>query len=262
MTVGSGAQIGGPDAMPALWRRAGLAVDAVCVSRARRPIVDRVSFTVEPGEIIVVIGANGAGKTTLLEAVVGATRADSGKVLFGNRELVSLAQRASVFSYMPDAAEPPAEVRVSGLMRLAQKLGRATEQKARWLADRLRLAGVASARAGELSRGEKRRVSLFAALCTDRPVMVLDEPLGAFDPLQLLDVLDVLRECAREGAALLLSAHQMSDAEKIASRVLILDQGQVVALGALAELRARVALPGASLEQIFLHLLEERRDRS
>lgn len=239
-----------------------LVAESISVRRAERTIVDRVSFSVEPGEIVVVIGANGAGKTSLLEAVVGATRMHSGRVLFGDRALASLAEHASVFSYMPDAAEPPAEVRVSTLVRLAQRCGNAGDVKARALAESLRLAPLASARAGELSRGEKRRVSLFTALCTDRPAVVLDEPLGAFDPLQLLDVLEVLRECAREETALLLSAHQMSDAEKIASRVLIMDQGRVVAIGSLAELRARTALPEASLEQVFLRLLEEQRARS
>jgi ABC-2 type transport system ATP-binding protein len=91
---------------------------------------------------------------------------------------------------------------------------------------------------------------------------VLDEPLGTFDPLQLLDVIEVLRDRARAGVALLLSVHQLSDAEKIASRVVILDQGRVIAAGTISELRARVALPEASLEQIFLRLLEERRARS
>jgi ABC-2 type transport system ATP-binding protein len=119
-----------------------------------------------------------------------------------------------------------------------------------------------SSEVGELSRGEKRRVSLFAALCTNRPFALLDEPLGTFDPLQLLDVLDVLRECARMGTALLLSAHQMSDAEKIASRILILDQGRVMALGSMTELRAQVARPLASLEEIFLCMLQERHARS
>jgi len=96
---------------------------------------------------------------------------------------------------------------------------------------------------------------LYGALCAARPVTVLDEPLGVFDPLQLEDVLVVLRARARAGTALLLSVHQMSDAEKIASRVLVLDAGRMVAFGPLAELRARVGRADASLEDIFIALL-------
>jgi ABC-2 type transport system ATP-binding protein len=86
-------------------------------------------------------------------------------------------------------------------------------------------------------------------------VVVLDEPLGTFDPLQLIGVLDLLRERAVAGISLLLSVHQMSDAEKIASRVLILHEGHVLASGTLEELRARAGAPGASLEALFLALL-------
>jgi ABC-type multidrug transport system ATPase subunit len=239
-----------------------LAVESLSVRRAQRTIVDQVSFALERGEIVAIIGANGAGKTTLLEAVVGATRVHSGRMLFGGQALATLAARARVLSYMPDAAEPPAEVRVSALVQLAKRLGSAPEDKATELAERLGLGAIASVRAGELSRGEKKRVSLFTALCTDRPIVVLDEPLGAFDPLQLLDVLELMRECANGGQALLLSVHQMSDAEKIATRVLILDQGRVVALGTLADLRARVESPDASLEQVFIRLLETQRARA
>jgi len=183
MTAGAEALSGSsaparPAPAPKRAPRSRLVVESISVRRAQRTIVERVSFTVEPAEIIVVIGANGAGKTSLLEAVVGATRVRSGNVLFDDRELVGLAGHASVFSYMPDAAEPPAEVRVSTLMRLAQLCGNVGDAQARALAENLRLAPLASARAGELSRGEKRRVSLFTALCTDRPVVVLDEPLG------------------------------------------------------------------------------------
>ncbi len=240
----------------------GLVVDGVSVRRAQRVILDQVSFAVARGEIIAVIGANGAGKTTLLETVVGATRAHSGKVLFDGRVLTGFAPRAAAFSYMPDAAEPPAEARVAALIRLAQRFGGVSDRDAQQLVQRLGVGPLASARAGELSRGEKQRVSLFAALCTNRPIIVLDEPLGAFDPLQLLEVLEVMRECASAGRALLLSVHQMSDAEKIASRVLILDRGRAIASGTLAELRARVGRPEAALEEIFLRLLEQQRARS
>src|SRR5262249_55848122 len=115
-------------------------------------------------------------------------------------------------------------------------------------------------RAGNLSRGQKRRVLLFTALCTSRPVAVLDEPLAAFDPLQLLDLLPVLRARASAGVALLLSVHQMTDAEKIASRVLVLDAGRVVACGSLSDLRAQAHRADGSLEDVVIDLLRARGD--
>jgi ABC-2 type transport system ATP-binding protein len=225
-----------------------LRVDELSIGRGRRRVIERVSFTLAPGEILVVVGANGAGKTTLLDGILGFLPYQ-GQVAWKDRPLHSLADRARVFSCMPDDAEPPAEVSVATLLAHAERYG----SPAADLEQRLGLSRLRPARAGELSRGERKRLQLHAALASPRPVIVLDEPLGTFDPLQLLDVLQLLRERAAAGSSLLLSVHQMSDAEKLASRVLILDDGKLLALGTLDELRARAG--AASLEEIFLTLL-------
>jgi ABC-type multidrug transport system ATPase subunit len=241
---------------------ANLVASDLCVRRAGRTILDRVSFSLAPGEIAVVVGPNGAGKTTLIDAVIGALRPSSGSVTYGDRELRDVPARAAVFSYLSDAAEPPAELTVPTFVHHATRFGRVPADRAGELAERLGLRALASARVGTLSRGEKRRVALFGALCSDRPVVVLDEPLGTFDPLQARGVLELLRAQARRGASLLLSVHQLSDAEKLDGHVLILDQGRLAASGTLEELRARAGLPLASLEQVFLTLLERRHARS
>src|SRR5262249_48920653 len=116
---------------------------------------------------------------------------------------------------------------------------------------------LAAERVGRLSRGQRRRVALYSALCTSRPLVVLDEPLATFDPLQLSDALALLRSRAAAGTALLVSVHQLSDAEKIAGRVLVLDGGRVVAFGALDDLRARIGRTAGSLEEVFVELLRE-----
>ena len=237
---------------------AGLVVDRVSVDRSGRPVLSDVSFTLAPGSIVAVVGPNGAGKSSLLEAILGLLPVSGGRVTFDGRMLRDLGARAAVFSYMPDEAEPPSEVRVETLLAHAERFGRPPAHLAHHLAERLKVRQLASERAGRLSRGEKRRVSLFAALCTARPVVVLDEPLATFDPLQLLDVLPVLRDRSAAGTALLLSVHQMTDAEKIASRVLVLDGGRVVGFGALEELRAQVGHHQGTLEDVVLELLRVR----
>jgi ABC-2 type transport system ATP-binding protein len=232
-----------------------LAVEKLAVSRGRRRVVDDVSFTLASGEVLVIVGANGAGKTTLLEGILGFLPLSAGRVTWNGKPLTTITDRARVFSCMPDDAEPPAEVLVDTLLAHARRFGRVADGVATTLEQQLGLGSLRRARAGELSHGEKRRLQLFGALCTTRPVAVLDEPLGTFDPLQLLGVLDVVRMRADAGTAFLLSVHQMSDAEKIASRILILDGGRILALGTLDELRAKAATPGASFEAVFLALL-------
>jgi ABC-type multidrug transport system ATPase subunit len=236
-----------------------LAVEQLTVSRGRRRVVDAVSFTLAPGELLAIVGANGAGKTTLLDAILGFLPCSAGRVTWRGAPLHTLAERARVFACLADDADPPDEVSVATLLAHARRFGGAAGGVADELERQLGLASLRRARAGELSRGEKRRLQLFGALCSARPVAVLDEPLGTFDPLQLLGVLDLLRDRAASGTALLMSVHQMSDAEKIASHILMLDAGRILAFGTLAELRAQADAPGAPLEAVFLALLRRAR---
>ena len=236
----------------------GLVVDRVSVKRARQQVVTDVSFTLAPGEICTIVGPNGAGKSSLLEAILGLLPVAGGTIAFGDRILRDLRARSAVFSYMPDDAEPPIEVSVGTLLAHAERFGRPPPGLADDLAERLGVIAVAGERVGTLSRGWKRRVSLFAALCTSRPVVVLDEPLATFDPLQLVTVLSMLRERAGAGVALLMTVHQMTDAEKIASRIVVLDAGTVIARGTLGELRELTDRPHGSLEEIVLELLRKR----
>jgi ABC-type multidrug transport system ATPase subunit len=238
-----------------------LVVDHVSVDRGGRRVLVDVSFSLAPGSIVAVVGPNGAGKSTLLEAVIGFLPISAGRVRFDGRTLRDLRTRSAVFSYMADDAEPPSEVRVGTLLAHAERFGRPPAHLASDLAERLGVRRLARERVGRLSRGEKRRVSLFEALCTARPVVVLDEALATFDPLQMLDILPVLRDRSAAGSAFLLTVHQMSDAEKIASRILVLDGGEVVGFGTLSDLRAQKGHDG-TLEDVVLELLRRRKSHA
>ncbi len=233
----------------------GLVVDSVSAWRGCRPVVSAVSFDLRAGEVVAVIGPNGAGKTSLLDAVLGVLPLAGGSVSYAGQVLRTLRARARVFSYLSEGAEPPAEVRVATLLDCAARASTLSAAIAGELVERLGLRALRAAFAGELSRGEKRRVLLCAALCTDRPVIVLDEPLGVFDPLQMIDIRALLHTRTHSGLALLLSVHQMAEAERIASRILLLDGGCRIAFGSLDALRAQVGQAAASLEEVFLAFL-------
>jgi ABC-type multidrug transport system ATPase subunit len=226
------------------------------VVRSGTRILDRVSVGVDRGEIVVVIGPNGAGKSTLLEAAIGAAPLATGLVLVDGQPMRSLGQRARCLGYLAGEAEPPAEARVSTLIEAAARPRGADARWRRELEERLGLEGLRSAPAGTLSRGERRRVLLFEALAASKPFLLLDEPTGVFDPLQLIDVVDLFRAAAGRGTGLLVTVHQMSDAETLAARLVILNRGRVVAAGGLVDLRRDAGLPTtARLEEVFLSLL-------
>jgi ABC-type multidrug transport system ATPase subunit len=233
-----------------------LSVEGLSLRRNGRAVLDGVTFEAAGGEVVALIGPNGAGKTTLLECLTGLQRADRGTVSFRGAALTSLTARSAVFAFMPDDAEAPAELTVREWVAFAARVHRTPPERVRQLSGWLRVESLLAARAGDLSRGERRRVALCATLCAERPVVVLDEPLGAFDPRQLRDVLSVLQGVAAAGAVLVVSVHQMSDAEKIADRILLLSGGRVVAFGSLPVLRAQArAEADVPLEAVFLALL-------
>jgi len=210
-----------------------------------RRVLSDVTFEVKPGEIVAIVGPNGAGKTTLLECIAG-LRPSSGSVQFDGRALTRFVDRAHIFGYMPDEIVLPSEMSVS------RALGMQVDSS---LAEKLGIKPLLHARGTELSRGEQKRCLLCATFELNRPVVLLDEPLGAFDPRQLRTLVPVLRDLAAE-RAIVVTVHQMHTAELVADRVVILADGRVIANGTVADLRERTKLPDAPFDDVFLALLE------
>ncbi len=228
-----------------------LEVRALGVTRSARRQLDRVSFAAADGEILAVVGPNGAGKTTLLEAI-GGLLPHEGEVWVGGEVLRTFRQRARRFASMPDDAELPAEVSVRTLLA-------STGQGGADAPSALAVGPLRDRSAGELSRGEAKRVWLALTLALGRSVLLLDEPFGAFDPIQLDDVVAAVRAHAAKGATVIVSVHDLVTAEHVADRVLLLAEGRVVACGTLGELRARAGTDErASLDRVFRALLGER----
>ena len=211
-----------------------------------RVVLSGVSFEARAGEVVGVLGPNGSGKTTLLEALA-ALRPATGEVLVRGQRLTRFEQRLPLISYLPDEVLLPEEVSLGTALAL-----RASSP----LAERLGVAPLLDARATEVSRGESRRAQLCAALALDRPLVLLDEPFATFDPRQLRELLPVFREAIGR-RAVLVSIHQLRTAELAADRLLLLSGGRQVAFGTLEALRELAKTPGASLDEVFLTLLED-----
>ncbi len=210
-----------------------------------------VSFTLLPGEILGLIGPNGSGKSTLLECITGLLPVDSGRV-YRHDKLLSLNDKKDIVWYQPDNILPFAEQRVAAILlffRQVHGVGRIDSQQ---LVDRLELSPVLGKTLKTLSKGYRRRTLLAMALLSRQPLLMLDEPFDGFDLRQSLVVMALLREY-RKNRSMILSIHQLSEAEKICDRFLLLDQGQVLGIGNLVELRKQAGLEAtATLEEIFL----------
>lgn len=210
-----------------------------------------VSFTVVPGEILGLIGPNGAGKSTLLECIAGLLTAESGTIKWQKKPL-SPEERKRVLWYQPDNILPFAEQRVTGILEFFRKIHGVSSHDLNQLVNRLELSPMLAKPLKSLSKGYRRRFLLALALLSPQPFLMLDEPFDGFDLRQSLAVMDLLRDY-RTDRTMILSIHQLSEAEKICDRFLLLDQGCVLGIGTLDELRKQSGLSSrAGLEEVFL----------
>ena len=214
-------------------------------------VLSDVSFSLFTGEIFGLIGPNGAGKSTLLECMTGLLPVDAGTISRQGREL-ALADRRRYLWYQPDDALPFARQRVRAILSFFRRMHGRDEGDVTELVTGLELAQVLAKPLHTLSKGYRRRVLLALALLSRQPLLLLDEPFDGFDLRQSLAVMELLRRWKKE-RTMLLSIHQLSEAEKICDRFLLLDQGRMPAIGTLAELAGQAGLAGgATLEEVFL----------
>jgi ABC-2 type transport system ATP-binding protein len=218
-----------------------------------RPVLDGVSFSVRAGEVLGLIGPNGSGKTTLFECIAGLMPANAGTIRSNNKALSPFSRKDALF-YLPDAIFPWAEQTVAWVLDFFRKLYERSAADAAALVEPLRLAELMQARAGTLSKGERKRVLLALGLLTPQPLLMLDEPFDGLDLRQTRDVMTLLKAHAATGRTLMLSIHQLIDAGRVCDRLVLLSAGRVVGEGSLAELQSHTNLAGAGVEEIFLAL--------
>jgi len=198
------------------------------------------TFTARPGRLTGFVGPNGAGKTTAMRAVFGLVELDSGSVLWQGAPIGP--ELRTRFGYMPEERGLYPKMRVRDqLVYLGRLCGQTTVEVGRsvdgWL-DRLGLATRARDRLDSLSHGNQQRVQLIAALVNAPELLVLDEPFAGLDPLAIATMSDLLAQLAAGGVAVLFSSHQLDLVEDICEDVIIINAGQVVRAGDLADLRA------------------------
>ncbi len=217
------------------------------------PALTDASFELHRNEILGIIGPNGAGKTTLMECLAGLLPADAGELKMSGEPVPPARRKESLF-YLPDGITPWADQPVYRIVGLFREVFGRTRAAERLAVERLALEPVLGKTAQTLSKGYRRRLLLALALLTPQPVLILDEPFDGFDLRQTLGVMALLRDIAAGERALILSIHQIADAERICDRLLLLDAGRVLGYGTRDELRCQADLPQGSLEEVFLAL--------
>jgi ABC-2 type transport system ATP-binding protein len=204
--------------------------------------LDDVSFVVPAGQIVGFVGPNGAGKTTAMRIALGVLTPDAGQVRWRGEPIDAGVRRRS--GYMPEERGLYPKMRVlDQLVYLARLHGLGTADARRRALETLEVLGVAERRGDRvesLSLGNQQRVQLAAALVHEPDLLVLDEPFSGLDPVGV-DVLSgvLRRQASNHGVPVVFSSHQLDLVERLCDRVVLIDQGRVVAQGTIEELRAR-----------------------
>jgi len=231
--------------------------------------VNNVSFRVSGGEIFGFLGPNGAGKTTTIKMIVGLLQPSSGTVSVCGYDVQTQPVQAKASNgFVPDT--PNLYPKLSGreLLRfvgdLYQMDRQQIERRINELLNIFDLTQAGDDTIDSYSHGMQQKTALAAALMHDPKVLVLDEPTVGLDPRSARMIKDILRQMADRGAAIFLSTHILEIAERMCDRIGIINRGQLVAVGTMAELGAignnNAQTPGtiagseSSLEDIFLSL--------
>ena len=207
--------------------------------------LDGVSLDIERGEVVVVIGPSGSGKSTFLRCLNLLEVPTDGQILFNGVDITDkdvdinihrqkmgmVFQHFNLFPHMTLLQNL-----TLGPTKLLKKSKAEAEEKAMALLERVGLADRADAYPSQLSGGQKQRVAIVRALAMEPAVRLFDEPPSALAPEMVGEVLDVMKELAKEGMTMVVVTHEMGFAREVGSRVVFMDQGKLVEQGSPAEI--------------------------
>lgn len=206
-----------------------VSVSDVTLSYDNLTVAEHVSFDVEFGDYVCIVGENGTGKSTLLKTIVGIHQPKSGHILFDcdirNGDIGYLPQQTVVRDDFPASV---GEIVLSGCLVLLGKRPFFGAEERRIADKNMDLLGISDLKKTsfrELSGGQRQRVLLAKALCCARKILVLDEPVTGLDPLVTADMYSILRLINGEGVTIIMVSHEIGEAVKQASKILHLKHG-------------------------------------
>ena len=216
-----------------------LAIEGVTKVYGRTTVVDDVSFTVEPQEILGLVGPNGAGKTTTIRMALDIIHPDTGAVaLFGSAPTRQALQRVG---YLPEERGLYQKAVLRDVLRYLGRLKGLSNKDAQARTDAmLQRVGLYEHRAKKvqaLSRGMNQLAQFASALLHLPDLIILDEPFSGLDPLNVQVMKEIISEQQQRGASIIFSSHDMEDVEEMCERVVLISSGAVLLYGALDELK-------------------------
>ena len=226
------------------------------------PVLKDVSFTVESGKLVGLIGLNGAGKSTTINEIIGLLTPYSGEINIDGLTLrTNPREYRQQIGYIPETPSLYEELTLrEHIETVAMAYGIEQEQafeRVEPLLKMFRLDQKLDWFPVHFSKGMKQKVMIICAFVVDPSLFIVDEPFLGLDPLAISDLIQLLDEEKKKGKSILMSTHVLDSAEKMCDSFVILHKGQVRAKGNLPQLRQAFDMPEASLNDIYLALTKE-----
>ena len=223
--------------------------------------VKDINFTIEKGSIVGLLGPNGCGKTTTIGMILGLIKPTSGAVLIDNKNIENEKNRTQILekvNFISPYVELPKKLTVQENLKVYGKMYGVNnlQDKISDLMKNLNLLEFEKRKTGELSSGQKNRVSLAKALINDPEILLLDEPTASLDP----DVGDYIRTyiesfASKRGTTILLASHNMNEVERLCSEVMMMKNGEIIDKGTCNDLIKKHGRK--NLEETFLKIVRE-----
>ncbi|HEL1806882.1 ABC transporter ATP-binding protein [Streptococcus suis] len=226
------------------------------------PVLKDVSFTVEDGQLVGLIGLNGAGKSTTIKEIIGLLTPYQGQIAIDGLTLLQGAENyRKKIGFIPETPSLYEELTLKEHLEVvAMAYDLSWEQawgRVEHLLKLFRLDEKLDWFPVNFSKGMKQKVMIICAFMVEPSLLIVDEPFLGLDPVAISDLIALLEEEKSKGTSILMSTHVLDSAEKMCDSFVILHQGQVRATGNLEELQIAFGMDGASLNEIYLALTQE-----
>lgn len=213
----------------------------ISLSRQGRDVLKSVSFQAKAGELVGLLGPNGAGKSTLLHILTGLVDPDRGAIRIQGKPIQDWKRRdlSRVLAYLPQGHECHWPITVERMVSLGriprlqpwQRIGRDDDEAIQAAIAAADIAHLAQRPVNQLSGGEQARAALARSIAVGAPILLADEPIAGLDPYHQLHVMEMLRQSARDGKAVVVVLHDLTMAARFCDRLVMLSQGSLVAEG-------------------------------
>ncbi|AKS66781.1 ABC transporter ATP-binding protein EcsA [Staphylococcus coagulans] len=227
----------------------------------KKPVIKNINFELKDGEIIGLIGLNGAGKSTTIKHMLGLLTPTEGEMSISGIDIKEdINAYRQHLSYIPEAPVIYDALTLKEHIEMtAMAYGIDYDEamkRAEPLLKTFRLQDQLSVFPSHFSKGMKQKVMIICAFIVEPDLYIIDEPFLGLDPLGIQSMLDLMETKKKEGRTVLMSTHILATAERYCDRFIILDHGEIVAMGDLDELRQQTDMPGATLDDIYIHVTQ------